>query len=193
MLTPEAYSAISRRPMDFSDYIDVIRRNRGWILGPIFAGIVIGAVVALVLPNIYVSQASLRIAPAADLGHHSAVDREPADVGPHQRDAAGYPQPRERCPSSSSDRDSIFIKRSANGSRSTTCLENMRTKDVHIQVVRLPGRRNGRLLLSRFLSRTRTATKRRHVVSALVARFMESNLSGQRVAGTVTRISSTTR
>ena len=64
MLTPEVYSTIQRRPMDLSDYIDVARRHRGWVLGPLFAGVVIASVVAFILPNTYVSLAELRITPA---------------------------------------------------------------------------------------------------------------------------------
>ncbi len=54
-----------RRPMDVEDVIDVIRRHKGWIIGPTFAGLVIGVVVAFLWPDTYVSEATIRIVPPA--------------------------------------------------------------------------------------------------------------------------------
>lgn len=31
---------VPRRPMDVEDYIDVVRRHKGWIVGPAFAALV---------------------------------------------------------------------------------------------------------------------------------------------------------
>jgi polysaccharide chain length determinant protein (PEP-CTERM system associated) len=61
---PESYN-VGRRPMDVSDYIDILRRHRGWILGPAFAGLVISVVVAFLWPDTYVSDATIRIVPPA--------------------------------------------------------------------------------------------------------------------------------
>ena len=58
------YIAISRRTLDLEDYIDIVRRHKGWIVGPTLAGIVIAIVVAFALPNVYVSQAEIEITPA---------------------------------------------------------------------------------------------------------------------------------
>src|ERR1700691_3076286 len=58
------YIAISRRTLDLEDYIDIVRRHTGWIIGPTLAGIVIAIVVAFALPNVYVSQAEIEITPA---------------------------------------------------------------------------------------------------------------------------------
>jgi succinoglycan biosynthesis transport protein ExoP len=52
-----------RRAMDIEDYIDIIRRHRGWILGPMFAALVLGTVVAFVWPDTYVSAAVIRVIP----------------------------------------------------------------------------------------------------------------------------------
>ncbi len=62
--SPESYPA-GRRPMDVADYIDVLRRHRGWIAGPAFAGLVIAVVAAFVWPDTYVSDATIRIVPPA--------------------------------------------------------------------------------------------------------------------------------
>ena len=41
MTAPQAFQAVSRRPPDVEDYIDMLRRYRSWILGPTFAGLVV--------------------------------------------------------------------------------------------------------------------------------------------------------
>jgi uncharacterized protein involved in exopolysaccharide biosynthesis len=38
--------SIPRRALDFEDYIDIVRRNFRWIIGPAFAGLIISTVVA---------------------------------------------------------------------------------------------------------------------------------------------------
>src|ERR1700733_12657737 len=58
------YVAISRRTLDLEDYIDVARRHVAWILGPVFAGLVISTVVAFLVQNTYVSEATLQVTPA---------------------------------------------------------------------------------------------------------------------------------
>jgi len=54
---------VNRRPMDVEDYLMMARRNRGWILGPLLAGITIAVVVAFFWPNTYISAAAIRIVP----------------------------------------------------------------------------------------------------------------------------------
>ena len=60
--SPESVS-IPRRPLDIEDYIDILRRHWGWILGPLFAGLVIGVTAAFLWPDTYLSWATLRIVP----------------------------------------------------------------------------------------------------------------------------------
>lgn len=55
---------IGRRTMDMEDYVDVLRRHKSWILGPLFAGIVIATVVAFLWPDTYVSYAVVRVTAA---------------------------------------------------------------------------------------------------------------------------------
>ena len=57
------YVSVSRRPLDVEDYIDLLRRHRSWIVGPMFAGLVISVVVAYLWPDTYVSYATMRINP----------------------------------------------------------------------------------------------------------------------------------
>jgi len=55
--------SIPRRALDFEDYIDILRRNIRWIIGPAFAGIVVSTVVAFVMEDTYVSSALIRVVP----------------------------------------------------------------------------------------------------------------------------------
>lgn len=56
-------ASVPRRALDFEDYISIVRRNFRWLLGPLFAGLVISTVVAYVWKDTYVSQALIRIVP----------------------------------------------------------------------------------------------------------------------------------
>ena len=55
--------AIPRRALDMEDYIDVVRRHRAWILGPVFASLVTAVVVAFLWPDTYVSRALIHVTP----------------------------------------------------------------------------------------------------------------------------------
>jgi polysaccharide chain length determinant protein (PEP-CTERM system associated) len=55
--------SVTRRPLDFEDYLDILRRNVSWIIAPIFAGLVVSTVVAFLLQDTYVSRALIRIVP----------------------------------------------------------------------------------------------------------------------------------
>lgn len=55
--------SVARRPLDVEDYIDIARRHKAWILGPMFFGLVIAVVVAFLWPDTYVSEAVIRVVP----------------------------------------------------------------------------------------------------------------------------------
>ncbi len=63
MSSQQAYQPISRRPPDIEDYIDMLRRYRSWIVGPMFAGLVVAVVVAFLWPDTYLSTALMRVTP----------------------------------------------------------------------------------------------------------------------------------
>jgi uncharacterized protein involved in exopolysaccharide biosynthesis len=63
MASPQNYVSITRRPPDIEDYIDMVRRYRSWIIGPMFVGLVLSVVVAFMWPDTYISQAVMRITP----------------------------------------------------------------------------------------------------------------------------------
>ena len=54
---------IQRRIPDIEDYIDILRRHKAWILGPLLVGLVVGVVAAHLWPDTYVSTAVLRVVP----------------------------------------------------------------------------------------------------------------------------------
>src|SRR5580693_10120707 len=60
---PQTFISVTRRPPDVEDYIDMLRRYRSWIIGPMFAGLVISTVVAFLWKDTFESKAVLRITP----------------------------------------------------------------------------------------------------------------------------------
>jgi succinoglycan biosynthesis transport protein ExoP len=62
-MQPQDALAIARRALDIEDYIDVVRRHRAWILGPVFAALVTSVVVAFLWPDTYISTAIIRVVP----------------------------------------------------------------------------------------------------------------------------------
>lgn len=52
---------VSRRAPDFEDFLDMARRHKSWIFGPLWAGIVLSTVVAFLWPDTYVSSALIRV------------------------------------------------------------------------------------------------------------------------------------
>ncbi len=186
MLTPEVYSSIPRRAMDLNDYIDVVRRHRGWILGPIFAGLVCGAVLALVLPNTYVSQASLRITPAqiSESILPSILSQQMADrISQMQQDILSRTSLSELIQRPSLD----LYKKERERKPLDDVIETMRTKDVRIQIARLAGQGDHPASAFTISFSYPDRYKAKAVVDALVTRFMESNISSQRAAGSITQ------
>ncbi len=55
--------SVSRRPLDFEDYIDLVRRNVRWIIGSVLAGLVVSTVVSFSIEDTFVSKAMIRIVP----------------------------------------------------------------------------------------------------------------------------------
>src|SRR6202522_2269343 len=63
MALPQNFITVTRRPPDVEDYIDMLRRYRSWIIGPMFAGLVISTVVAFLWKDTFLSRAVMRITP----------------------------------------------------------------------------------------------------------------------------------
>jgi succinoglycan biosynthesis transport protein ExoP len=58
----ETYS-VPRRALDVEDYIDILRRHKGWIFGPFLFCIVASVVGVYLWPDTYVSRAVIKITP----------------------------------------------------------------------------------------------------------------------------------
>src|SRR5579862_7826799 len=62
MQPTENYST-PRRSLDLEDYIDIVRRHKGWIFGPFLFTLVASVVGVYLYPDVYVSQAVVKIVP----------------------------------------------------------------------------------------------------------------------------------
>jgi polysaccharide chain length determinant protein (PEP-CTERM system associated) len=80
MQPAETYS-VPRRALDVEDYIDIVRRHRGWIFGPFLFTLVASVVGVYLYPDSYVSQAVVKIVPQQVPVNmvQSAVNQEMSD------------------------------------------------------------------------------------------------------------------
>jgi polysaccharide chain length determinant protein (PEP-CTERM system associated) len=62
-MQPTESFSVSRRALDVEDYIDVMRRHRGWIFGPFLLCLVGSVVGAYLWPETYQSQSVVKIVP----------------------------------------------------------------------------------------------------------------------------------
>ncbi|MGA3188139.1 MAG: Wzz/FepE/Etk N-terminal domain-containing protein [Bryobacteraceae bacterium] len=62
-MQPTEGTSISRRALDVEDYIDIIRRHKGWIFGPFLLTLVVSVVGVYMWPDSYTSVAVIRIVP----------------------------------------------------------------------------------------------------------------------------------
>ncbi len=62
-MQPTEEFSVPRRVLDVEDYIDVVRRHRGWIFGPFLFTLVASVVGVYLYPDSYVSQAVVKIVP----------------------------------------------------------------------------------------------------------------------------------
>ncbi|MGH9667601.1 MAG: GumC family protein [Bryobacteraceae bacterium] len=62
-MQPQDNFGVSRRAMDVEDYIDILRRHKGWIFGPTFLALVASVVGAYLWPDTYVSSAVVKVVP----------------------------------------------------------------------------------------------------------------------------------
>jgi polysaccharide chain length determinant protein (PEP-CTERM system associated) len=62
-MQPTEGFSVPRRALDIEDYIDIVRRHRGWIMGPLLFTLVASVVGVYLYPDSYVSQAVVKIVP----------------------------------------------------------------------------------------------------------------------------------
>ena len=62
-MQPTEGMSVSRRSLDVEDFIDIVRRHKGWIFGPFLFTLVVAVVGVYMWPDSYTSQAIVRIVP----------------------------------------------------------------------------------------------------------------------------------
>src|ERR1700730_4881743 len=62
-MQPQDSLTVTRRSLDVDDYIDILRRHKAWIFGPVFAALVASVVVAFLWPDTYLSMGIIRVVP----------------------------------------------------------------------------------------------------------------------------------
>src|SRR5277367_314251 len=58
----ESYT-VSRRALDVEDYIDILRRHKGWIFGPFLFTLVVSVVGGYTWPDTFVSKGIIKVEP----------------------------------------------------------------------------------------------------------------------------------
>ena len=185
MMPPQGSTTVSRRDLDLQDYLDVARRHRAWIIGPIFAGLVISCVVAFLLPNVYISEASMRIAPAqiSEALIPSVVNQQMADrINQMQQDILS----RTSLSALIQSPDLQLYKSDIANKPLEDVIEKMRSKDIKLSIMNIAGQQNRPASAFTISFAYPDRLKAQRVVQSLVTKFMESNLSTQRTQTDVT-------
>jgi polysaccharide biosynthesis transport protein len=171
------YVAISRRTLDLEDYIDVARRHMVWILGPVFAGLVISTVVAFLVQNTYISKATLQITPkqVSESIVKTTINQELTErIGQMQQEILS----RTSLSSIITDPRLDLYKEERASAPLEDVIETMRNQDIHITIDSLPGERRASAFQISFQYRDRN--KAHDTVQTLITKFQEANLTSQR-------------
>lgn len=182
MATPATgYVTISRRSLDLEDYIDITRRHVSWIMGPTLFGTVVAVVVAFVLPNTYISTAVMRITPSqisANIVPTTLNQQLTERIMTMQQDILS------RTSLSNIIQDPrLDLYKSDRANRPLEdVIETMRTRDIAIRIIELPGsvlERRGASAFNISFSYP-DAHKAQQVVQTMMTKFTEVNLTSQR-------------
>jgi len=185
-MTPQQqYTNIQRRVLDVEDYIDILRRHTSWVLGPIFAGLVISCVIAFFMKNTYVSRAVLRITPP-----QISEQLVPSTVNQLMSDRVAQMETQILSRTSLGEliqRPALKLyPRELKDKPLEDVIEQMRTRDVHINVMNIAGA-GGRPATAFEISFSYDdATKAQAVVLALITRFMEESVTVQQTGSKAT-------
>ncbi len=171
------YVAISRRTLDLEDYIDVARRHAAWILGPVFAGLVVSTVVAFLMQNTYVSVATLEITPKqiSDSIVKTTISQELTDrINQMQQEILS----RTSLSSIITDPRLDLYKSERANQPLEDVIETMRNRDIRISIDSVPGERRASAFSISFSYPDRV--KAHDTVQTLITKFEEANLTAQR-------------
>jgi succinoglycan biosynthesis transport protein ExoP len=185
---PQSQTSISRRTLDIEDYIDIARRHISWIIGPLYAGIVISTMVAFFLPNVYISRAVLRITPSA-----IPENLVPAVFNQQMQDRISQMWQEVISRSQLSEliqRPTLNLYPSERNHKPLEdVLEDMKSKDIRLEITSLNQNANGGKPNSTFQISFKYPErfKAQAVVSALVAKLTDANQNAQRTNVNLTR------
>jgi polysaccharide chain length determinant protein (PEP-CTERM system associated) len=187
MASPQNYVNVSRRPPDIEDYIDMLRRYRSWIIGPMFAGLVLSVVVAFMWPDTYISQAVMRITPQQVPENliPSVLSTQMAErLNQMQQEILSRTSLQEIIQRPSLD----LYKRERQRLPLEDIIQDMRNKYIKIQMMETPSGGGERRLASAFLIQFSYSDryKAQQVVRELVTKFTEQNVTVQRNQATLT-------
>ena len=181
----QQYVSVSRRALDVEDYIDIIRRHTSWILGPLFAGLVVSCVAAFLLPNTYVSKAVMRISPA-----QISESLVPSTVTQQMNERIAQMQQEILSRTSLSEliqRPALNLYRRERDSQPLEdVIEQMRSRDIKVSIVSLAGQGNRPASAFQIEFAYPDRFKAQAVVAALISRFTESMSNVTSTAGKVT-------
>jgi polysaccharide chain length determinant protein (PEP-CTERM system associated) len=182
MAAAQNFVSVTRRPPDVEDYIDMLRRYRSWLIGPMFAGLVIAVVVAFLAPDTYVSTAVMRITPP------TISDRLVPTVVTMQMQ-----QRLQQMQQVILSRDSLhelimrptldLYRKERSRYPMEDVVQDMRNKYIHLQTVDV-GRGGASAFAISFSNPDRF--KAQAVVRELVAKFTEQNVTVQRNSAQIT-------
>jgi succinoglycan biosynthesis transport protein ExoP len=174
MASPQNYVSITRRPPDIEDYIDMVRRYRSWIMGPMFVGLVLSVVVAFMWPDTYISQAVMRITP-----QQIPENLVPSVVNTQMQERLNQMQ--QEILSRTSLQELILkpsldlYKRERQRLPLEDIIQDMRNKYIKIQMMDTPNSSGERRLASAFLIQFSYSDryKAQAVVRELVSKFVD--------------------
>src|ERR1035441_9788938 len=179
MAAAQNFVTVTRRPPDIEDYIDMLRRYRSWLIGPMFCGLVVAVVVAFMWPDTYVSQAVMRITP------QQISDRlVPTVVNMQMQQRLQQMQQEILSRGSLSEliqRPSLDLYRKERQRYPMEdIVQDMRNKAIHIQSVEVAGGGAGRIASAFTISFAYPDRfKAQAVVRELVTKFTEQNVTVQ--------------
>ena len=187
MASPQNYVNVSRRPPDIEDYIDMLRRYRSWIIGPMFAGLALSVVVAFMWPDTYISQAVMRITPQQvpeNLIPSVLSTQMTERLNQMQQEILSRTSLQEIIQRPSLD----LYKRERQRLPLEDIIQDMRNKYIKIQMMETPSSSGERRLASAFLIQFSYSDryKAQQVVRELVTKFTEQNVTVQRNQATLT-------
>jgi polysaccharide chain length determinant protein (PEP-CTERM system associated) len=175
-MQPTEGMSIQRRALDVEDYIDIMRRHKGWIFGPFLFTLVVSVVGAYMWPDSYTSQAMIRIVP-------QQVPEEMVQAAVSQRMEQRMSAMMQTVESRSVLTNIIntytLYPKLRNQEPIEDVVEEMKSKDIHItQVVTLAGvggeRRAAPAYSISFSYENRLLAQK--VVGDLVSRFLDESI-----------------